>query len=270
MSLATEDQIGRCVVRRIAGGYGAVALWQLCHEIDTFADALPAETILHAGRNLLFRIRLGQSNRHDLVIKRCPIRQPIRRVVYSMRASKGIRAFDNAVRLLELGVDTPEPLAAVEIWRDHLPVASYYCCRWVDHWGLARDLKASPGGVVSADLWSLGRFVAWLHCLGVFHHDLTGGNILLCGDGPASPHIRFSLVDLNRVCFFPVGKRLGLANLAQLGRFSDGDALLEGYCEQRGLSPGRARPRYEALLQLRRAIWTLKNGTRHSRRKLGL
>lgn len=260
----------RIEIRRVASAWDDPPGRAFCGVLDVLSFALPPDTVIHSGRNRLHRVTRAGPGLEDIVVKRFPVSQPIKRLVYALRSSKAQRSFDNASRLLQLGIRTPEPLAAVEVWRGGLPVASYYCSRWLDHSALARDLKA-PGDPCAWDtIWALGGFVGCLHDLGVVHNDLTAANVLVEKDASAPAGVVFALVDLNRMWFCPVGLRMGVVNLVQLGSFPYPAALLDGYCEQRGLPLRRVRPRYRALLHLRRVKWLLKDRSRSTRRRVGL
>lgn len=257
-------------VRRVARSWDTPQGRELCLAIEELTAALPPETVIHSRRNTLFRVSLDGAAGRDVVIKRLPVRQPIRRLIYTVRSSKALRSFDNASRLLELGVHTPEPLAAVEVWRRGLLTVSYYCCLWQDHWVLAKQLKTSTDPRSERATRALGEFVAHLHNLGVLHGDLSSGNVLLRQDPENPSGIIFSLVDLNRVRFHAVGRRMGLANLALLGTFPHTAALLEGYCTGRGLTAKWAGLWYRALLGVQRLRLRVKSSTRQLRRKVGL
>ena len=79
----------------------------------------------------------------------------------------------------------------------------------------------------------------------------------------------FQLVDVNRMRFGPVDGRSGLRNLVQLGLRDEG-SFLAAYCDERRIPFERSRSYYRLLLVRRKVAWTLKNGTRPLRRRLGL
>ena len=187
-----------------------------------------------------------------MAVKRFPVQSPGKRLVYRLRATKAVRAFDHAVRLAALGVGTPRPLAAVEVRRGSSPLASYFCSAYLPEFREARELRLPGAPDRSLLLGLLGEFVGRLHELGVvLHRDLTSGNVLMVPD-PAQPGgVCFQrLVDLNRMRFGRVGLRAGVANLVQL-RLNDGGDVLEGYCRARGLDPSRLRRLYAARLAWR-------------------
>lgn len=236
-----------------------------CSALEAISRLIPQEAVIHKGRNLIFRHRVGGD---EVAIKRFPV-IGFRRVVYLFRTSKAVRAFDHAARLVAMGIGTPRPLAAVEVRRGGSLLASFYCCRLVATLGEARLLKRAdlPG---RAELLALlGEFIGGLHESGVLHRDLTSGNVLLVPDSARPAGVAFQLVDLNRMRFGRVGVRAGLANLAQL-RLRDEGPLLAGYCRARGLGVSGARPYYRLRRKLRTLRQTVKERTRPVRRLLGL
>ena len=260
----------RVEILRLAPAWDGPRGRERCERLASDPGALAAGTVLWADRNQLYRIRLDGEPGGEVVVKRFPIRALVPRLVYLMRSSKAARSFDNAVRLAALGVGTPAPLAAWQVRAGGLPAVAFYCCAYLEHWMLARDLKFEGAPATPELLAAIGGFVARLHRLGVLHHDLTAGNILMVRDGTEPAGVSFHLIDLNRLAFRRVGLASGLANLAQLGNFQFEDALVEGYCRGRGVTVARARPLFRALLGMRTLRWKIKNGTRPLRRKLGL
>jgi hypothetical protein len=236
-----------------------------CLGLEAISQQVPREAVIHAGRNLIFRHRVGVG---EVAVKRFPVTGG-RRLLYRLRSSKAVRAFDHASRLLAVGVGTPHPLAAVEVRRGAALLASFYCCSFVPSFQEARALKRPETPDRSNLLEHLGEFVGRLHENGVLHRDLTSGNVLLVPDPGQPGAVAFQLVDLNRMRFRRVGVCAGLANLAQL-RLQDRGALLSGYCRARNLVTSRVAPYYRVRLGLRAARQTLKERTRPWRRRFGL
>jgi hypothetical protein len=204
----------------------------------------------------------------DVAVKRFPVK-PAQRLIYRWRATKAVRAFDHAARLVALGFGTPAPLAVVEVRRGTRLLASYFCSAFITGFTEARTLRAPDAPDRPRLLALIGELVGRLHEAGVLHRDLTSGNILLL-PSPASPGgVEFQLVDVNRMRFGPVGVLAGIANLVQL-RLDDDGEVLEGYCRVRRLDPTRLRRYYRARLALRAAHQMLKERTRPWRRRLGL
>ena len=73
-------------------------------------------TTLHKGRNTIKRFETETGT--ELVVKRYGKPSLINRLVYgTLRRSKAMRAYLHAGRLLKLGVETPEMVAAIDIRR---------------------------------------------------------------------------------------------------------------------------------------------------------
>ena len=253
------------VIARLAPEWEQPAAKALCTQLEALSRQVPAEAVIHAGRNLIFRHRVGDE---EVAVKRFPVRGG-RRLIYRLRASKAVRAFDNAARLLALGIGTPRPLAAVEVRRGGALLASFCCCAFLPTFREARSLKSRDAPDRAALLELLGEFIGRLHESGVEHRDLTSGNVLLIPDPTKPAGVTFQLVDLNRVRFGRIGIGAGLANLAQL-RLQDSGALLSGYCRARSLVASRAAPYYRFRLGLRTVRHVIKERTRPLRRRLGL
>jgi hypothetical protein len=253
------------VIVRLAAGWDSSAARTFCAGLEAAARHAPDDAVLHRGRNLIFRAALGEDG---VAVKRFPV-AGIRRLVYRYRASKAVRAFDHAARMLELGIGTPHPFAAVELRRGGALLASFYCCALVETFREARELKRPDAADRAALLERLGAFVGTAHERGVLPGDLTSGNVLMVPAAARDGGVGFTLVDVNRMRFGRVGVRRGIANLAML-RLADDGALLAGYCHTRGLRVEDVASWYRTCLALRSARQRLFEGTRPLRRRLGM
>jgi hypothetical protein len=251
---------------RLAAGWDTPERRSWCEGLDGRAGELPPHAVIYRGRNVIFRDRVDGV---EVAVKRFPVQGPGKRLVYRLRATKAVRAFDHAVRLEALGVGTPGPFAAVEVRRGGWPGASYFCSAYLPEFREARELRVAGAPDRSRLLGLLGEFVGRLHDLGVVHRDLTSGNILLVLDRTRPGGVSFQLVDINRMRFGRVGVRAGVANLVQL-RLNDDGEVLAGYCRARGLDPARLRRLYAARLAWRGVTQGVKERTRPWRRRVGL
>jgi tRNA A-37 threonylcarbamoyl transferase component Bud32 len=238
-----------------------------CRGLEALVAALPESAVLYRGRNTLYRCRaLGC----DIVIKRFQLgANPWKRIVERLGEGKAPRTLAIALHLRDLGIATPEPLAAVERRVAGRPAAAFYLCRDLGDAPTARDLvrdRSDPRRASALD--ALGSFVARLHDAGVLHRDLTLGNVLRTADGD------HALVDLNRIRFTRVGAVGGLLNLLTLGlRGDDLDALLAGYRRERVIDGGTLGEldahAAHALAAGERLRWALKRASRPWRRRIG-
>lgn len=126
----------------------------------------------------------------------------VNRVVYTFfRGSKAERAYEYALRLLELDIDTPAPIAYIVEYQGGLLKYSYFVSIQVPHTRCYDEFVASEGAFDSEGeivLSDFGRYTADLHTKGIYHKDYSPGNILFeMQDGRP----QFCLIDINRMEF---------------------------------------------------------------------
>lgn len=172
-------------------------------------------TVLHAGRNT---IRLLAQEGELLAAKR--FRQPgaLQGILYAhIRRSKARRSFEHAVRLISLGIGTPQPVAWSEYRRKGRLTDSFYVSRYSDLKPLSEFAARFPDTASRPVLDAFARFVAELHEKGIDHRDFNQGNIL-CGYSPEKEQWRFELIDINRMRFLdrPLTPRQCMINLRRL------------------------------------------------------
>lgn len=236
---------------------------QWCRElprlVQTLTTADPSAAsdlrLLHQGRNLLFQTGFGGQ---QVVVKHFGPYGWLRGRIDFRRGSKAQRSFLAATGLLDLGFDTPAPLAWCEWYAGSRLVAAAYISSFLTEGREVRLLL--PGRALSTEpvrLDRLGAFVARMHLAGVWHRDLSFGNLLMTGSAEAC---RFHLVDLNRLRLdVRLPPAAALANLAMLG-FPDPESerILAAYCQVRDWPLDRCRTllaRAAARRRLWRAAW---------------
>lgn len=204
--------------------------------------------VIYTGRNL---IKVLESDGVPVNVKRYRTPNFFNRVVYSfIRPSKGIRAFTYPQRLLELGFETPEPIAYIEERRFGLIGLSYFLSiqssyRFTFYQFGNADIHDCRDIIVE-----FARFTARLHDAGVYHRDYSPGNILF---DQVDGTYRFCLVDINRMSFGSVGMKQGCANFARLwGQTPLFDLLADVYAAARGFDPKECR---RLILKYRRQFW---------------
>ena len=217
----------------------------------------PAEAVIYAGRNVLTRMVIGG---HEVVAKAFPApRTALKRIQRLGRASKAVRAFDHARRMVDLGIGTPEPFAVIEASDGR----AWYLCAWIPGCATVRNLDKRDGPEAEQLCHDLGRFIGRMHQLGAYHFDSTAGNILL---RHVDAQAQFLVVDCNRMRFGRISAWAGLRSLAQIetrGR------LLAGYCAARSWDVERVRRTYRLRQWCEGLVLTMKQVTRPLRRKLG-
>ena len=191
-------------------------------------------------------------------VKRYCVPHLINRIVYStgIRQPKGLRAFTYPARLLQRGIDTPEPIAYIEQRRCGLLGLSYFVSVQSTMGHTLYEVGNAPAGSYEQLAEALGQFTAMMHDREVLHLDYSPGNILWDKDEQG---YHFAVVDINRMRFSPVGIEDGCAALCRLWgpkRFIELTA--RSYATARGFDPDQA---VRITMQARNAFWT-----RYSRR----
>lgn len=156
---------------------------------------------IYSARNTIYR---NSVKGIDLTIKCFRTPSLFNRIVYTyFRDSKAKRSYENAVKLTELSVGTPTPIAYIEIYKSNLIERSFYICSMLD----AKDIrwwdKIENNDIL---LTHLGNFIACLHSKGIFHKDFSPGNILY------DANFNFYLIDINRMAFNVSSKNILMQN----------------------------------------------------------
>ena len=185
--------------------------------LRTFIQNIPetfdsAGEIIYRGRNTIRKV-----NYNDLTLNIKSYKKPIfiNRIVYSFfRKSKSKRAYEYALRLLDTGFATPEPVAYIECFDSHLLNKSYFVSIHSQNVSVFRDYQCQQlTKEISDMLQQLAEYVAALHENNIIHLDFSAGNILI---EKTDEKYRFSLVDINRMKFKKIGLAEGMLNLGRL------------------------------------------------------
>lgn len=171
-------------------------------ELSSWIESVPSRfnegegQLLHDGRN---QIRLFERNGLRIVAKRYKRHDCFKQLVYTFfRKNKARRSYENAVRLGEMGFDTPEPIAFIETRRHGLIRQVYYLCEFTDAQPVRTpliDTNPFDQGLAC----DYANFVATLHEHGVLHRDLNPTNVLYTD---TDEHHHFTLIDINRMKFY--------------------------------------------------------------------
>lgn len=160
-------------------------------------------SILHKGRNILWRAMCNNSN---LVIKEFG-NGTKSKFVYAIRKSKAARSMANALELIKRGIATPAPIAFAET-RNLLGL--------LQHSWFISEYEESQSYIKAYHIYghiltvAFADFVACLHEKGILHDDLNNTNVRV--KISSSGEFHFSLIDLNRMRIFPLGKQIPLAD----------------------------------------------------------
>jgi serine/threonine protein kinase len=170
-----------------------------------------------------------------------------------IRKSKARRSYEYALKLLEAGIETPQPVAYLELKRYGLLEESYYISLQCPYSRLFREFADGSSIKGREDIIeAFGLMAARLHEAGILHKDLSIGNILFEKEATG---IHLALVDLNRMRFGPISWRKGIKNLARLrGEPAFFEVLVRSYAAARGVDPERS------------LVWLLKDQQRSVRR----
>lgn len=204
--------------------------------LRSFLEKLP-ETFENEGTTIYKvrnEIKVFETGNVTLNVKRYGIPPLFNRIAYTwFRKSKAQRSFENAVRIKALGFETPDPVAYLEFYRNGLLHHAFYISLQCPYSHLLKEFAdGSPIGNRQPVVEALGGYVARLHQSGVYHKDLSIGNILFDTDQKG---IHFSLVDLNRMDFCSIGLKKGCENFSRLrGVDAFFNLLAQSYSQSRG------------------------------------
>lgn len=257
----------RCVLHHLFSD----AAWQeWLQDLPGVAASVPPSQILQSGRNLVFWTEFGGQR---VVVKRFSNRGAWKKMAYSFRPSKARRSYENSMRLIDSGLQTPQPIGWREDRSGRWLETSYYVCQHVD---VAHEARALANGCAThsdaepkAEL--VGREIARMHEARILHLDLTPGNLLFLQGSPGPDPWQLHIVDNNRMRFGRVSAAHGISSLLQVefqGELLD--SLLQSYAKTRGIDTSLCRKRYSERLRRYQLKWRIKNTTRPWRRRIGL
>ena len=187
-----------------------------CH-LEPFLRSLPTlfakgqGELIHDGRN---KLRLLTYQDVAYVVKQFHKPNFINQWVYgTLRKPKSQRAYENAIRLMQIGVGTPRPVGYINYRKGPRFADSYLVtlkseCPWRYDMLFHRHFDCQE-----EVLRAVGRLTACLHEHGIAHLDYGRGNILFA---QSKDGIRLELVDLNRMRFGAVNMIDGCKNLRRL------------------------------------------------------
>lgn len=170
-------------------------------QLESFIEELPllfdaSGEVIYSGRNT---IKILETEGYKINVK--SFKKPIfiNRIAYvTIRKSKANRSYTYAMKLIEKGFKTPEPIAYIEEKEYGLLANSYYLSIQEDFDGILQELQTGTVDFHQELLRQFALYTANLHEKQVLHLDYSSGNILYkLNNGIYT----FYLVDLNRMKF---------------------------------------------------------------------
>ena len=166
---------------------------------------------IHKARNELKIIELDGIK---TVVKSFKVPHLLNRIVYTyFRKSKAYKSYHNALRLEELGISTPKPIALIEFFEAGLLGESFFIAEYFEYDFTIRTPLLEPLEDREAIFKAFAAYTYNLHQKGVWHLDYSPGNILI---KRAEEGYHFSIVDINRMEFRPITALEGCENFNKL------------------------------------------------------
>lgn len=222
------------------------------------ASGLPVDSrmVYDGPRNTVVAVTAEDGT--DVSIKAFRVPIWINRIAYGMlRPSKASRSFNNAMRLISLGFDTPEPIAYAEQRTLGLFGRSYYFCRHIHGVSEVRNIERLPE---CEDIMAeIAVLMVRLHRAGVLVKDFSPGNVLYRTD--AEGRRRYMLVDINRMAFDVHDHERLMSMFTRMMNTEKLTARLAyHYCRAAGIAPDS--PDGQALIAEAIAVYRLFWGRR--------
>lgn len=224
----------------LAVGFRPADAAALAREVGRLIDPGAAVKTLHWGRNYLYVTRYeSAAGPLDVVVKQFRNTRLQDRLRRRTRGTKAARSWRAARVLAAAGLLTPDPVMWIDSAGETGP--SFYVCRYLPDVLEARYLfRAANAGTEREQfpqvdfprfLDELGRLIRRLHEAGIWHRDLSVGNVLL-KPGPDGVPDALYLIDLNRARLGrPPGPTERVRDLTRLSirRPEDQERLLAAY-----------------------------------------
>lgn len=178
----------------------------------------PSTRILEESRNRIGVARLSlEEGRHAEVVIKEFRTQGVDKLKSLFQASKALRAWRGSFALAKSELGTPLPIVYLEKRMGSFLEQSYFLSEYLSDVTEIRDLfRELPPDSLARLLEELASFLSRCAAAGIYHRDLSDGNILVKKtiEGPN----RFFLLDTNRIrCKNKVGTLRGIKSLIRLG-----------------------------------------------------
>jgi tRNA A-37 threonylcarbamoyl transferase component Bud32 len=212
------------------------------------------------------KIKVFNTQWGEWVVKSYKVPMLFQRVIYTFfRKTKASRAFAYAGRLRKMGLDSPEPVAYIEIKNRWIYEEGYFIYSKCNDPFVYPQLVDIPHYDKSlAD--AVAGFLAEIHSKGVKHGDLNLTNILYRREGD---HYHFTIIDINR-CKFKrhLTKEDCYNDLRRVTHRRDlYDHIIAKYASLRGWGPDKAVARAEKALDRFEAKESIKGAWKDMKAK---
>lgn len=196
------------------------------------------DNIIHNARN---QLKIINFKGIDTVVKSFKIPNFINKLVYTFfKPSKAKKSYLNAKKLIELGINTPKPIAYIEYKKFGLLDKSFFISERENYDFTIREVFHHKVENHEEILKQFTRFTYDLHKKGVWHVDYSLGNILITKKDNG---YRFSIIDINRMVFKTIDANEGLKNFNKFWAKDENDlkiiadeyAKLSSFDESRAL-----------------------------------
>lgn len=203
----------------------------------------------------------------EYVVKSFKIPHLLNKVVYRFfRDSKAKRSYENSVRLMDLGVNTPKPIGYVEFPSIIFFKESFYVSEFFDYDFEIRAVFTDAKFEDREDI--LQKFVEFsydLHNKGVYHIDYSPGNILVKRDANG---YSFSIIDVNRMKFKEFDIDLRMQALSRLTKSKeDNDYMISHYAEIASMDKNLLAQRFAIHLKAEEKYLANKKRLKSMKRK---
>jgi serine/threonine protein kinase len=180
--------------------------------LENITQVFPAEgTVIYKERN---EIKVFDTGTEEVIVKSFKIPNLINRFIYSFfRLSKARRSYEHANILMEKQINTPQPVAYIENYRNGLLFDSYYIAIYKAYSGILREFRYHPLAGQEDLASAFARFTAHIHEQNILPLDYSPGNILYEKQGDI---YHFCLIDINRMRFQAIDPKTGCRNFRRL------------------------------------------------------
>ncbi|MDD5211691.1 MAG: lipopolysaccharide kinase InaA family protein [Sulfuricurvum sp.] len=190
----------------------------LIHSFESIREIFAGDDhSIHKARNELKIIEL---NGIKTVVKSFKVPHLLNRIVYTyFRKSKAYKSYHNALRLEELGISTPKPIALIKFYEAGFLGESFFIAEYFEYDFTIRTPLLEPLKDRESIFKAFAAYTYDLHQKGVWHLDYSPGNILV--KRTDNNGYQFSIVDINRMEFRPINALEGCENFNKLWASDD-------------------------------------------------